>query len=403
MKPNYIINSLMDTDWYIFTMAQLFLHNHPTAIGRDAFKCRNPKETLFSLEKPSFVTVPEYIDRLEREIDHYCSLRFQPDELKWLSKHSYYKSDFIDWLEDFRPKRRYINVIRNDDGTFGLNIEGPIVQNIWFEVPILATISEIYGSGAISEEEAFRQGSYNQNSNMMMLNRDGVNMNIADFGTRRRHSHDWQSECISNFYTNDRRCFNFVGTSNAYFAMIYDLTPIGTMAHKSICAYQQLGSCRIIDSQKTMFQEWANEYRGDLGIALSDTLGFDKFLGDFDKYFAKLFDGARHDSGDPIVWGNKLIQHYRNLNINPFYKTAVFSDGLDFKSAVKLFQYFYNKIQTSFGIGTKFTNDVGYTAPQIVIKLVECNGHPVAKVSDDPGKTMCEDKEYINYLNYLLK
>jgi nicotinate phosphoribosyltransferase len=193
-----------------------------------------------------------------------------------------------------------------------------------------------------------------------------------------------------------------VGTSNAYFAMKHNFKPIGTMAHKAICAYQQLEGCRTIDSQKAMFQDWAQEYRGDLGIALSDTLGFSKFLYDFDKYFAKLFDGARHDSGDPYVWGHMLIDMYESMNINPLTKTGVWSDGLTFSSAIDIHNHFEGMIQRSFGPGTKFTNDVGYVAPQIVIKLVECNGKPVAKVSDDPGKSMCEDKDYIKYLDTLL-
>ncbi len=409
----HIINSLMDTDWYIFTMAQLFLHKHPTAICRDTFKCRNPKETLFATKTPSFMTTPYYLDWLESEIDHYCTLKFTNEELKWLSGHEYFKPDFIDWLEDFRPKRRYINLVRHDNGRFDITINGPITQQIWFEVPILAIISEIYGTGAIYHKDALEIGRKQLEKNIETVC-SAFEMKIADFGTRRRHSHAWQEEVITTFAGKDTRkpirewkyeagWSAFVGTSNAYFAMKHNLTPIGTMAHKIICAYQQLGGCRIIDSQKAMFQDWTDEYRGDLGIALSDTLGFDKFLNDFDKYFSKLFDGARHDSGDPYEWGRKLINHYKSMNISPLTKTAIFSDGLTFDKAVKLFNVFSHHIQTSFGVGTKFTNDVGYIAPQIVIKLVECNGNPVAKISDDPAKGMCEDASYIKYFSSLLK
>src|SRR4030042_1702793 len=85
VHPGYhIINSLLDTDWYIFTMAQLFLHKHPTAIGRDAFKCRNPRASLYSIKGPSFITTPYYLDWLEQEIDHFCTLKFTSEELKWL-------------------------------------------------------------------------------------------------------------------------------------------------------------------------------------------------------------------------------------------------------------------------------------------------------------------------------
>ena len=317
MNPGYhIINSLMDTDWYIFTMAQMFLHKHPTSIGRDAFKCRNPKETLSTTKNASFLTTPAYLDWLEQELDHYCSLTFTDDELKWLSSHSYFKPDFIDWLVDLKPKRRYINVIHkeyNDEDmiNFTIDISGPITQTIWFEVPVLAMISEIYGCAAISKDEARVIGHENLHNNMNLIKKYAPEIKIADFGTRRRHSHEWHEEAILTFA---QECpDNFVGTSNAYFAMKYDFKPIGTMAHKAICAYQQLEGSRLIDSQKTMFQDWSYEYRGDLGIALSDTLGFSKFLDDFDKYFAKLFDGVRHDSGDPYIWANTLITHYASI------------------------------------------------------------------------------------------
>lgn len=406
MHPGYhIINSLMDTDWYIFTMAQLFLHKHPTAMGRDAFKCRNPKESLFTTKNPSFLTTPTYFNWLEQELDHYCSLTFKEDELQWLNTHSYFKPDFIDWLVDLKPKRRYIKLIRKENTkddfvNFTIEIRGPITQTIWFEVPVLAMISEIYGNGAIHADEARITGHENLHNNMNLIKKLAPDIKIADFGTRRRHSHAWQEEVITTFA---KTCpDNFIGTSNAYFAMKHNLTPIGTMAHKAICAYQQLEGVRPVDSQKAMFQDWSHEYRGDLGIALSDTLGFRKFLEDFDKYFAKLFDGARHDSGDPFVWGHMLIDMYESMNIVPLTKTGIWSDGLTFSNAIDLHMHFENLIQRSFAIGTKFTNDVGYVAPQIVIKLVECNGNPVAKISDDPGKGMCEDEEYVKHFTSIL-
>lgn len=170
------------------------------------------------------------------------------------------------------------------------------------------------------------------------------------------------------------------------------------MAHQWIMAGQGVHGIRLSDSQKHMLDVWAKEYRGDLGIALSDTLGMGAFLKDFDKYFAKLYDGARHDSGDPYIWCEKLIEHYKSLNIDPRTKSAVFTDGLNIEKAVDLAIRFHNKIQTSFGIGTNLTNDVGFTPLNIVIKLVEVNGNPVAKLSDSMGKGMCEDYDYLNYL-----
>ena len=393
-----IIKSLMDTDWYILTMAQLFLHKHPEATGKDAFKCRNPEETLFAVNKPSFKTIPKLVDRLEEEIDNFCTLKFKEEELKWLSTFSYFKPDFIDWLEDFRPKRRYIKVIRHSNGWFDIDIDATITQQIWFEVPMLAMLSEVYGEVIIDKDIAFKNGM-----NCLRRNIDVVsptpNIRIADFGTRRRYSLEWHTKVVNIFA--EKLSEVFVGTSNALLAFKSGYAPIGTMAHKALCAYQQLGH-RVIDSQKALFQDWADEYRGDLGIALSDNLGFNQFLKDFDKYFAKLFDGARHDSGDPYMWCEKLIAHYKKFKLEPMHKTGVFSDGLSFYKAVSIYNYFSNKIITSFGIGTKFSNDVGFTPPQIVIKLIECNGAPVAKISDDPGKGMCKDQSYISYINSII-
>jgi nicotinate phosphoribosyltransferase len=185
-------------------------------------------------------------------------------------------------------------------------------------------------------------------------------------------------------------------TSNIHFAMEYGLTPSGTMAHEYICAHQQLG--RVEDSQKAAFQSWSDVYRGDLGIALSDTVGFNAFIRDFDLYFAKLFDGARHDSGCPYHWCETLIKHYNHLGIDPKSKVAVFSDGLTFPIAVDLFKKFSSEIKTSYGIGTNFTNDLGVTPQQIVMKMTECNGRPVAKVSDSSGKAMCLDPKFEEYV-----
>ena len=188
-----------------------------------------------------------------------------------------------------------------------------------------------------------------------------------------------------------------VGTSNVLFAMQQDMTPLGTMAHEYLQACQAVGP-RLRDSQTFAFNTWAREYRGDLGIALSDVCGMDAFLRDFDLFFCKLFDGVRHDSADPFEWGEKLIAHYRRMRIDPLTKTMVFSDSLDVPLAISLFEYFRGRALTAFGIGTNLTNDLGYEALQIVIKMTRCNGQPVAKISDEPSKTMDYDPSYVAYL-----
>jgi len=226
------------------------------------------------------------------------------------------------------------------------------------------------------------------------MNRHGTILRFADFGTRRRYSRNWHNLIIKHL--RKELPLNFIGTSNVMLAKKFDIKPIGTMAHEFIQAMQSL--VRLRDSQKYALQCWADEYRGDLGIALSDTLGIEAFLTDFDKYFAKLFDGVRIDSGNPHDIANKVINHYLNLGITPNTKTIVFSDGLDIDKAIKLNDTFSNVIKCSFGIGTNLTNDCGFKAPQIVIKMTHCNSQPVAKISDSIGKQMCTDKDYLRHL-----
>ncbi len=195
---------------------------------------------------------------------------------------------------------------------------------------------------------------------------------------------------------------NLAGTSNVMFAAKHGLTPLGTMAHEYLQACQALGP-RLRDSQTFGFETWAREYRGDLGIALSDVYGMDAFLRDFDMYFCKLFDGARHDSGDPIVWGERLLEHYERNRVDPRTKTLVFSDSLDFPRVIELYTRFKDRARIAFGVGTNLTNDLGYTPLQIVIKMIRCNGQPVAKLSDSPEKNLCDDVAYLAYLRQVFE
>jgi nicotinate phosphoribosyltransferase len=224
-------------------------------------------------------------------------------------------------------------------------------------------------------------------------------LKIADYGTRRRFSKSWHEEVLRVLTAKlgAGQAGRFAGTSNALFAKTLGLTPLGTMAHEYLQACQALGP-RLRDSQVFGFETWAREYRGDLGIALSDVYGIEPFLRDFDMYFCKLFDGARHDSGDPFSWGERMIEHYKQNRVDPLTKTLIFSDGLTIPRTIELYQRFRGRCQLAFGIGTNLTNDLGYEPLQIVIKMVECNGQPVAKLSDTPSKNMCEDANYLAYL-----
>jgi nicotinate phosphoribosyltransferase len=248
------------------------------------------------------------------------------------------------------------------------------------------------------EEDLLIQGTENLYKKINLVkNRDmSIPFRFADFGMRRRFSGKWHDTVVG--ILKEELPHNFIGTSNVYLAKKHKVGHIGTMAHEWLMVGQGLKNVRLADSQKYMFEVWAKEYRGDLGIALSDTLGFKTFLNDFDKYFCKLFDGCRHDSGDPIEWGEKLIEHYEKMGVDPKTKSAVFSDGLTFPLALQLAEYFNGWLKTSYGIGTNLTNDVGFEPLQIVMKVVRVNGNPVAKLSDSSGKGMCEDAEFLQYL-----
>jgi nicotinate phosphoribosyltransferase len=218
---------------------------------------------------------------------------------------------------------------------------------------------------------------------------------FSDFGVRRRFSGAWHDEVVGTLKREVPEYFK--GTSNVYLAKKHELVPIGTMAHEYLQSFQSFG-VRLRDFQKAALEDWVQEYRGDLGTALTDVVGMDAFFVDFDLYFAKLFDGLRHDSGNPVEWGEKVLAHYAKLRIDPHTKRMVFSDNLDFPSAFSLYRHFADRTMTAFGIGTNLTNDVGLPVLNIVMKLVACNGQPVAKLSDSPGKTMCSDETFLAYL-----
>jgi len=261
---------------------------------------------------------------------------------------------------------------------------------------LLAIVNEVYFRNTVSAPD-YAEGRKRLLQKISLIRSDAslADMRVADYGTRRRFSRLWHDEVIVGL--RDALGENFAGTSNVMYAMRHNVLPLGPRAHEYLQACQALGP-RLRDSQTYGFEVWAREYRGDLGIALSDTYGMQAFFRDFDLYFCKLFDGARHDSGDPFEWGEKLIAHYESLRIDPRTKTLIFSDSLNVPLAIQLYQRFSSRTRLAFGIGTNLTNDLGLTPLQIVIKMVRCNGQPVAKLSDTPEKTMCDDPAYLAYL-----
>lgn len=386
-----IIKSLLDQDSYKFSMGQAVFHTQPDAWVKYKFTCRNKGIKLGFLA-----------DKVKKEVDQLCLLRFDTLELKALKEKMFYlKDDYMEFLRLLILNRKYIK-IKNVKGELVIYVEGPWVYTIWFEVPVLAIANELYFRSLKSDKEMTHDiGLANLYTKLeQILYVDGFT--FADFGTRRRYSFEWQDIVIDKtlkfFSKNERANEFFVGTSNVYFAIKYNIKAIGTMAHEWFQGHQQAHGVSLFDFQKVALERWAQEYRGLLGIALSDIIGFDAFLNDFDLHFSKLFDGCRHDSGDPFEWGEKLISHYINLGIDPRTKTAVFSDGLNMEKAIKLFCRFDGRINVSFGIGTNFTNDVGQVPLQIVMKMVEQNHKPTAKISDSKGKGMCEEPWFVDLL-----
>jgi len=380
-----LIRSLLDTDLYKFTMMQVVLHHFPGAQVEYQFKCRTPGVDLAS-----------HIDAIRTEVADLCRLRFEESELAYLRGLRFMKSDFVDFLALFQFNEKYIHIERRADQGIDIAIRGPWLHTILYEIPVLAIVSEVYFRRTQPNPD-LAEGRRRLQAKMDLIRtvEAAEELKISDFGTRRRFSLAWQDEIIATLKREVPQYF--AGTSNVLLAMKHGVTPLGTMAHEYMQACQALGP-RLRDAQVFAFDKWAQEYRGDLGIALSDTYGMNAFLRDFDMYFCKLFDGARHDSGDPFEWGEKLIAHYQKNRVDPRTKTLIFSDQLTFPLAIEISRRFRGRAKTSFGIGTNLTNDLGYVPINIVIKMTECNGQPVAKVSDAPGKTVSKDERYLAYL-----
>ena len=393
-----IIQSLLDTDIYKFSMMQVVLHQFPGAEVEYRFRCRTPGVDLRPI-----------LADLQAEIDHLCTLRLSAEELDFLHSQRYIKGDFIEFLRFFHLQSRFVQIEAGDDGHddchdhrdnnrggLELTIRGPWLHTILFEVPLLAMISELYLRHAHPEHDLVegRRRLVEKIEQVRALDQ-ADDFIFADFGTRRRYSRSWQDEVTT---TLAREIPNSLrGTSNVRLAMDLNLVPIGTMAHEFIQAAQALGP-RLAETQRFAFEVWAREYRGDLGIALSDTYSLKAFLRDFDLYFCKLFDGARQDSGDPIAWGEAMIAHYQHHRIEPKTRRLVFSDSLDIPRAAEIWQHFRDRIPVSFGIGTNLTNDTGIQPLNIVIKMTECNGQPVVKLSDSPGKIVSTDQAYLAWV-----
>ena len=385
MKLNPIIISLLDTDLYKFNMDQVIFHKHTDLCGEYYFKCRN-KDVVFT---------PEMLDEINAQIDHLCSLRFTKEELDYLRSIRFIKNDYVEFLRLWHPIREYVTTALSENGELSIVVSGPLFSAMQFEIYLLEIVNEVYFRMKYDYAKLRESAEKKLDEKIKDFNSGKYTFNFAEFGCRRRLSFEWQDVVVRRFAEETNHC---VGTSNVYLAMKYNLTPIGTYAHEFVQMYQGIDSIPLAYTNYYAMKDWYNEYDGDNGTALKDTITTDLFLLDFKRSMVNNYTGVRHDSGDPYKWGEKMIAHYKKYGVDPKTKLLLFSDSLDFERAQNLYNYFKDKTKVSFGIGTFCSNDTCENALNIVIKLQYVNGRPVAKLSDDQGKAMCKNEAYLDYL-----
>lgn len=391
MVLKQIITSLLETDMYKFSMGQAIYHQFSDYKTTWTFKCRNT-DVKFT---------EAMVEEIKEQIQAYCSCRFTEDELTYIKNIKWIKESYVDFLRLWSP--RYEDFVITTDAECGLSIEatGTWLNTSMYEIPTLAIVNEVYFRMAYNYDELFDSFKEKFNEKFKKIGKGGIYClsNFSEFGLRRRLSAEAQELVVKSLSDAQFSCSTFIGTSNVYLAKKYGITPVGTMAHEWImCVGQGNHKHNPAYSNYFALKAWTDEYKTKNGIALTDTLGTDLFLRDFDDNLATLFSGVRHDSGDPFEWGDKMIAHYKKLGIDPKTKTLLFSDSLNFELADKLFRYFKPVTNVAFGIGTYLSNDTCVKPLNIVMKVTKCNNMDVAKLSDTPGKGMCKNQEYVNYL-----
>lgn len=390
MKLEPIIISLLDTDLYKFNMDQVIFHKHTDLCGQYYFKCRNE----------NIVFTPEMAKEINEQVDYLCSLRFTKEELHYLRSIRFIKNDYIEFLRLWHPIRDYVSISLSEKGELSVVVDGPLFSAMQFEIYLLEIINEVYFRFAFNYDELVKSAEERLNRKIKAMNDGTYTFKFAEFGCRRRLSREWEDIVIRRLVNETDNC---VGTSNVYFAMKHNVTPIGTYAHEFVQMYQGIDSIPLAYTNYYAMKDWYLEYDGDNGTALTDTVTTDLFLLDFNRSMVNNYTGVRHDSGDPYAWGEKMIAHYKKYGVDPMTKLLLFSDSLDFDRAQALYDYFKDKTKVSFGIGTFISNDTCEEALNIVIKLQYVNGRPVAKLSDTPEKAMCRDSEYLEYLKRSVK
>ena len=392
MRLPQIINSLLETDMYKFSMGQTIFHQFTSYKTTWTFKCRN-KDVHFT---------DEMVEEIKEQVQAFCQLRFTEEELEYLDNITWIKGTYVDFLRLWQP--RYEEFTITTDAPCGLAIDaaGTWLNTSMYEIPVLAIVNEVYFRMAYDYDVLLKQFKRRLDEKVRLLEEDTYRLSdFSEFGLRRRLSAEAQEMAVKAIAEVELPAdSHFIGTSNVYLAKKFNLKPVGTMAHEWImCTGQGNHKHNPAYSNWYALDAWVKEYGILNGIALTDTITTDCFLRDFQLTYATLFSGVRHDSGDPYEWGDKMIAHYNSLGINPRTKTLLFSDSLDFERATVLYDYFKDKAKVAFGIGTFISNDTDEEALNIVMKTTKCNGMDVAKISDVAGKGMCKNPDYVDYLN----
>lgn len=416
------IASALEQDFYKYSMGNVIFKYFNEYKTKWEFKCRPLKNGVL----PRFT--PEMIAEIRKQIDYFCTLRYTEDELTWLKKFAPWLSEgYIDHLRRWYPRREQIkanegNIQAYNDCGLAIEASGTWLDTSMYEIPILAIVNEVYFAfngnktedeiafqkrtiakfdKVFSEAEFERLKEGDPTGNYYAANSYAAKHpyhlgTFSEFGMRRRYSREMQDWLVK--YIVAQKIPGFVGTSNVYLAKKYGVKAVGTMAHELIMTIgQATHKHNPAYSNYYALRIWRNAYGVKNGIALTDTITTDAFLRDFSDEFAATFSGVRHDSGDPIEWGEKMIAHYQKLGIDPNTKTLLFSDSLDFERATKIRDHFLGRAQVAFGIGTFLSNPLDNPL-NIVMKVTEGNGSPVAKISDSPGKSMCRNDRYVEYL-----
>ncbi len=385
-----IIKSLLEIDAYKFSMGQGIYHQFSGHKTTWNFKCRN--------ENVHFT--PEMVEEIKRQIKLYCTLRFTEEELEYINAIRWIKGSYIDFLRLWQPRYEDFEISDEDPCGLAISTKGTWLNTSMYEIPTLAIVNEVYFRMAYDYDVLFESFKRRLKDKISKLESGEYEIgSFSEFGIRRRLSGEAQDLAVKSLIAGNYKNSKFVGTSNVYLAKKYGVTPVGTMAHEWIMCVGQ-GNQRHNPAYSNWYalDAWVKEYGVLNGTALTDTITTECFLKDFQLTFATLFSGVRHDSADPIAWGERMIAHYRSLGIDPMTKMLLFSDSLNFAKATKLYRHFEGKINTAFGIGTYLANDTDAEPLNIVMKTVRCNASDVAKISDDAGKGMCKNQDYVDYL-----